>query len=96
MVDEDWQKFVEEKKVEELEQIISNENLDRDATYTFIKNAFRDGGVAVTGTAIAKVLPPVSRFSPTGERTQKRESVLNKLTSFFERFFDISGGKFSE
>jgi len=96
VIDEDWQKFVEEKKVQELEQIISNENLDRDATYTFIKNAFRDGGVAVTGTAIAKVLPPVSRFSPTGERTQKRESVLNKLTSFFERFFDISGGKFSE
>jgi len=38
-------------------------------------------------------LPPVSRFSPSGERTKKRESVLNKLTSFFERFFDISGGK---
>jgi type I restriction enzyme R subunit len=91
VVDEDWQRFVEEKKVEELEQIISNENLDRDATYAFVKNAFRDGGIATTGTAITKVLPPVSRFSPTGERTQKRESVLNKLTSFFERFFDISG-----
>lgn len=96
MVDEDWQKFVEEKKVEELEQIITNENLDRDATYTFIRNAFRDGNVSTTGTAITKVLPPVSRFSPTGERTKKRESVLTKLTGFFERFFDISGGKFLE
>lgn len=96
IVDEDWRKFVEEKKVEELEQIIKNENLDRDATYKFIKNAFRDGSVPATGTAISKVLPPVSRFSPTGERSQKRESVLSKLTSFFERFFDISGGKFSE
>jgi type I restriction enzyme, R subunit len=96
VVDEDWQKFVEKKKIEELEQIIDKESLDREATYTFIKNAFRDGSVAVTGTAISKVLPPVSRFSPTGERTHKKESVLNKLTSFFERFFDISGGKFSE
>ena len=96
VVDEDWQKFVEEKKVEELEQIIASENLDHEATYTFIKNAFRDGNVATTGTAITKILPPVSRFSPTGERTQKRESVLNKLTNFFERFFDISGGKFAE
>jgi type I restriction enzyme R subunit len=96
MVDEDWQKFVEGKKVEELEQIITNENLDRDATYAFIRNAFRDGGVATTGTAITKILPPVTRFSPTGERTKKRESVLEKLTGFFERFFDISGGKFSE
>ncbi len=96
VVDEDWQKFVEGKKIEELEKIIATESLDHDATYTFIKNAFRDGSVATTGTAISKVLPPVSRFSPTGERSQKRESVLSKLTNFFERFFDISGGKFPE
>lgn len=95
-VDEDWQKFVEKKKIEELESIIEAENLDHNATYAFIKNAFRDGGVATTGTAISKVLPPVSRFSPTGERSQKRETVLDKLTGFFERFFDISGGRFSE
>jgi type I restriction enzyme R subunit len=91
VVDEDWHKFVEQKKVEELEQIIKDENLDHDATYAFIQNAFRDGNVAVTGTAITKVLPPVSRFSPSGERTQKRENVLNKLTGFFERFLGISG-----
>ncbi len=96
IVDEDWQKFVEEKKVQELEQIIETENLDPEATYKFIKNAFRDGNVPTTGTAISKVLPPVSRFSPTGERSQKRETVLNRLTKFFERFFDISGGKFSK
>ena len=96
VVDEDWRKFVDEKKIEELEQIITNEDLDRDATYQFVKNAFRDGSVPTAGTAISKVLPPVSRFSPTGERTKKRESVIDKLTSFFEKFFDISGGNFSE
>jgi len=96
VVDDDWQKFVDEKKIEELEKIIKGENLDHDATYIFVRNAFRDGVVATTGTAITKVLPPVSRFSPTGERTKKRESVLGKLTHFFERFFDISGGKFPE
>jgi type I restriction enzyme R subunit len=95
-VDDDWKKFVEEKKVEELEKIIASENLDHDATYTFIQNAFRDGSVATTGTAITKVLPPVSRFSPDGDRTKKRESVLTKFTNFFERFFDISGGKFTD
>lgn len=94
IVDEDWHKFVEEKKVQELEQIIEAESLDREATYKFIRNAFRDGNVPTTGTAISKVLPPVSRFSPTGERSQKRESVLTKLSSFFERFFDISGNDF--
>ena len=91
-VDYDWQKFVECKKIEELEQIIKDENLNHDATYTFVNNAFRDANVAITGTAVTKVLPPVSRFLPTGERTNKRESVLTKLTKFFERFFDISSG----
>jgi len=93
IVDTDWQKFVEGKKIDELEHIIISENLDHDATYAFVRNAFRDGSLAITGTAITKVLPPVSRFSPTGERTKKRESVLDKLTRFFERFFDIAGGK---
>ncbi len=93
VVDDDWQKFVDKKKIEELEKIIDNESLDHDATYAFVRNSFRDGSVATTGTAITKVLPPVSRFDPNGARTKKRESVISKLTSFFERFFDISGGK---
>jgi len=89
VIDEDWKNFIEKKKKEELENIIKSENLDPDATYTFIKSAFRNGNVATTGTAITKILPPVSRFSPTGERSKKRESVLEKLTRFFERFFNI-------
>jgi type I restriction enzyme R subunit len=91
VVDEDWQKFVEKKKIEELERIIKDENLNHDETYRFIKNAFRDGNIPTTGTAITKVLPPVSRFSKTGERTKKRETIIEKFTRFFERFFDISG-----
>lgn len=93
VVDEDWQKYVEKKRIEELEEIIKKENLDHDETYKFVRNAFRNGSVATTGTALAKVLPPVSRFSPGGERSKKRESVLERLTRFFERFFDISDGK---
>ncbi|MCK9544550.1 MAG: type I restriction endonuclease subunit R, partial [Novosphingobium sp.] len=89
-VDDEWLKFVEDKKVEELENIIRSENLDHEATYEFVKSAFSNGHVATTGTEITKILPPVSRFSPGGERTIKRETVLTKLTTFFERFFDIS------
>jgi type I restriction enzyme R subunit len=92
-VDDDWHSFVDAKKVEELDQIINDENLDKDETYKFITNAFRDGYVQTTGTAITKVLPPVSRFTPTGDRTKKRESVIEKFTSFFNKFWDISGGR---
>ena len=91
-VDNDWRDFVEEKKVEELDSIIQEEGLNHAETYKFMHNAFRDGYVPATGTALAKVLPPVSRFSPTGERTRKRETVLGKLIDFFTRFWDIAGG----
>lgn len=92
-VDDDWIKFVERKKVEELNKIIEKENLNPDETYKFIENAFRDGGIPTVGTRISKILPPVSRFSKDGQRTKKRESVIEKLSKFFERFFDISGEK---
>ena len=90
IVDDDWIRFVEEKKIDELEKIIKEENLNHDETYKFIQNAFKNGNVPTTGTAITKILPPVSRFSKSGERTKKRESVIEKLTKFFEKFFDIT------
>jgi type I restriction enzyme, R subunit len=92
-VDDDWIEFVEKKKIEELEKIIKDENLDHDETYTFVKNAFRDGSIATTGTAITKVIPYVSRFSQDGKRTKKHKSVIEKLNIFFERFFNISNKK---
>jgi type I restriction enzyme R subunit len=93
-IDEDWRKYVDAKKIEELDDIIRQEDLNRDATYDFVRSSFRNGSVAATGTALTNVLPAVSRFSPTGERTKKRESVLAKIIRFFERFFDISRGEF--
>ena len=92
-VDDDWHSFVDAKKLKELDSIITEESLDKDETFKFINNAFRDGFVQNTGTAISKVLPPVSRFSPTGERTKKRDTVLEKLSAFFNKFWDISGGR---
>ena len=93
-IDDYWRKYVDKKKEEELEEIIESEKLDRKATMKFVQNSFRDGMVSETGTDLAKVLPPVSRFSQSGERTKKRETVLEKLMSYFERFFDISGNGF--
>jgi type I restriction enzyme R subunit len=92
-VEDDWQKFVNSRKIKELDDIIDGEGLNKDETYEFVRSAFRDGVVTTTGTAITKVLPPVSRFDKSGTRTKKRETVLDKLIAFFEKFFDISGGK---
>lgn len=95
-VDDDWHSFVDAKKLEELNMIIAEENLDKEETYKYVNNAFRDGYIQATGTALTKVLPPVSRFTPTGDRTKKRETVIEKLKVFFNKFWDISGGKFED
>lgn len=95
-VDDDWQSFVNSKKIEELDGIIAEENLDKEETYRFIQSAFRDGGVQTSGTAITKIMPPVSRFNPDQSRGKKRETVLDKLASFFNKFFDISNGRLGE
>jgi type I restriction enzyme R subunit len=92
-VEEDWRSFVDAKKLEELDAIIADENLNRDETYRFVESAFRDGGVQTSGTAITKIMPPVSRFMADQSRGKKRETVLDKLAEFFNKFFDISGGK---
>lgn len=91
-IDEDWKTFVDKKRLEELEQIIIEENLDPDKTYEFINNAFKDGVIQTTGTAVANILPYISRFSPDRARSKKRETVLEKLQKFFNKFFDISHG----
>ena len=89
-VDDDWLEYVEKKKKKELDKIIEEENLNKNETYSFVENSFRDGFIGKTWTWITKILPQVSRFSKDKARTQKRNIVIEKLTNFFDRFFDIS------
>ena len=88
-IDSDWKKFVEKSKKEELEKIIAEENLNPEKTKTFVKNSFRDGYMPTNGADIAKILPPVSIFTPSDERGKKRETVIEKLTAFLNRFKDL-------
>lgn len=89
-VDTQWQAFVAAKKAAELESIITEENLNAEATRSFIDNAFRDGVVQSAGTAITKILPPVSRFSKANGHAVKKQAVLDKLAIFFERYFGLA------
>jgi type I restriction enzyme R subunit len=89
-VDAAWAAFIAAKRAEELDRIIAEEGLDRDATHAFVEAAFRDGAVQPTGTAITKILPPVSRFAKAGGHSAKKRNVLQKLGEFFDRFFGVS------
>ena len=91
-LDEAWAAYVAKRRAEELNAIIEDENLKPEETRAFIETAFRDGEIKTTGTAITRVLPPVSRFAADGGHGEKKQRVLTKLSVFFERFFGLSSG----
>lgn len=89
----DFELFMNSKKKEELDKLIKDEGLNKEATYELLERSFNNGQVETNGTEIAKVLPPMSRFSQGNERAIKKNIVVDKLINFFNRFFNISNGK---
>jgi type I restriction enzyme R subunit len=85
----EWRTYVAEQKEADLEKLISEENLNPEATRKFLDVAFRDGSVKTTGTDIDKLLPPMSLFGGGGNRTEKKQGVISKFLSFFEKYFGI-------
>ena len=84
----EWHTYVAEQREQELVQIIKDEKLKEAETRKFVENAFRDGEIKTVGTDIDKLMPPVSRFGG-GNREAKKQTVIDKLKAFFERFFGI-------
>ena len=89
---EDWQRFVKEQRTAELERIIREEKLNREATRLFVTGALREGVVKTSGTDIVKLMPPIPRFGKqASNREQKKQSIIERLTAFVERYFGLSG-----
>jgi type I restriction enzyme R subunit len=86
-VDEDWRKFLHERKEADISAIIEEEKLKPEETRRFIDNAFRDGMLKTTGTAIDKIMPPVSRFGRG--RAAKKQGIIEKLMIFFEKYLGL-------
>jgi type I restriction enzyme R subunit len=88
-VDSGWREYVAAEKEKALAAIIASENLKDTEARRFISNAFRDGAVKTTGSDIDKILPPVSRFDG-GNRALKKQTVIERLLAFFEKFFGVA------
>ena len=58
-------------------------------TRKFIDNSFRDGQVKTTGTDIEKILPPMRRFGG-GNRNERKQTIIEKVLKFFEKYFGLS------
>jgi type I restriction enzyme R subunit len=87
-VRDEWQQYVEDQKNAELESIIIEENLKQEVARRFVDNSFRDGSLRITGTDIDKIMPPLSRFGSVN-RGVKKQTVIQKLTQFFEKYFGL-------
>ena len=83
----EWRSYVAEEREKQLMQIVEEENLNEDETRRFLEDSFRNGEVKTSGTDIDKLMPPISRFG--GGRAKKKQSIIDKLRGFFERFFGI-------
>ncbi len=86
-IDEDWRRFLNERKEADIAKIIEEEKLKPEETRRFIDNAFRDGILKTTGTAIDKIMPPISRFG--GDRAVKKQKIIEKLMEFFEKYLGL-------
>ena len=84
----EWRQYVAEEKEKQLVAIITEENLKEEETRKFVDTAFRDGSVKTSGTDIDKLMPPMTRFGG-GNRAEKKKNIIEKLVTFFDRFFGI-------
>jgi len=86
----EWETFIRNERIQELNQIIKAGNLKPSETVQFIQNSFRNGVVLETGTAIAKILPAnASIFGEENQYSILKDTVLTQLTEFFDRFYDL-------
>jgi len=88
-VDVQWQSFIAGKRAEELDRIIVEESLKPEETRAFMENAFRDGFVPTVGLEATRILPPISPFSKDNGYTRKKQTVLQKLAVFLERYLGL-------
>ena len=84
---QEWRSFVVQQREQELTRIISEERLRPEETRQFIENALKAGELKTTGTDVDRLMPPMSRFGGGGNRTMKKQSIIDRLKSFFEKFF---------
>lgn len=86
----EWNGFVAQQREQDLVALIQDEKLKPEETRIFLENSFREGEIKTVGTDIDKIMPPVSRFGG-GNRTKKKQTVIDKLKSFFEKYFGVGG-----
>ncbi len=82
-----FESFMQRKKEQELQKIIEDENLNEHLTKQYLEEAFELNFFQDKGEGIGKLMPLINPFSPKSEgNDEKRQQIIDKLKSFFDKF----------
>lgn len=82
-----FESFMQRKKEQELQKIIEDENLNEYLTKEYLDEAFGLNFFQDKGEGIGRLLPLINPFAPKSEgNDEKRQQIINKLKSFFDKF----------
>ncbi len=93
-VDEDWRDYVNAAKRHEYQTIIAEEHLKAQPAIDFIQMAWERGYVPEGGLELDAIMPAINPFDPTANREGKIQKVLERIKTFFTKFFEVSNGEF--
>lgn len=81
-----WEKFLANRRDQELNELIEAEELNPDETYSLVEKALRNGGVQTSGTAMKKLLPTTSSLGRHMDQDEVQARLSEKLSAFVDRF----------
>lgn len=81
--------FAQAEQIKEANELISEENLNEDATKRYISVSLAREYASDSGTQLNEILPKMSPLNP--EYLKKKESVFQKISAFVEKFKGVGG-----
>lgn len=82
-----FESFMQRKKEQELQKIIEDENLNEHLTKEYLDEAFELNFFQDKGEGIGRLMPLINPFAPKSEgNDEKRQQIIDKLKSFFDKF----------
>lgn len=81
--------YAQEKQRAEAVELIANENLNVEAAKRYITASLKREYASENGTELNTILPKMSPLNP--QYLTKKQSVLQKIASFVEKFKGVGG-----
>lgn len=86
---EAFYKFAQAEQLQEVEELISSENLDSEKARQYIATSIKREEVCDNGTELNDILPRMSPLNP--QYLTKKQNVFQKIVAFVEKFKGIGG-----